>query len=58
MHFQISNNATLFYFLKMKRKKNIHLVKLSKEIWQYLLNHNLSIIAEYLPSAPDTAEDR
>ena len=50
---------SLVLFFKMKRKKNRHLVKLSKEIWQYLLNHNLSIIiAEYLPLAPNTVEDR
>ena len=51
--------CNLVLFFKMKRKKNRHLVKLSKEIWQYLLNHNLSIIiAEYLPLAPNTVEDR
>ena len=49
---------SLVLFFKMKRKKNRHLIKLSKEIWQYLLNHNLSIIAEYLPPAPNTVEDK
>ena len=30
--------------------KNEHIIKLSKEIWHYLLNHNIFITAEYLLS--------
>ena len=44
----------LFSFTKGKRVKTIHfqieyMIKLSKEIWHYLLNHNTSITAGSLP---------
>ena len=38
--------------------KNEHMLKLSKEIWHYLLNHNISITAEHLPSVLNTVTDR
>ena len=40
----------LSYLLKMGGTKNEHRIKLSKGIWYYLLNHNMFITAEYLPS--------
>ena len=50
IHFQIENKAALSYLLKMEGKKNENMIRLSKEIWHYLLNHNKAITAEYLPS--------
>ena len=38
--------------------KNEYMVKLSKKIWHYLLNHNMSITAEYLSSVLNTVADR
>ena len=38
--------------------KNEHMLKLRKEIWHYLLNHNMSITAEHLPSVLNTVVDR
>ena len=38
--------------------KNEHMLKLRKEIWHYLLNHNMSITAEHLPSVLNTVADR
>ena len=39
--FQIDNKAALSYPLKMGGTRNEHMIKLSKEIWHYLLNHNV-----------------
>ena len=50
--------AALSYLLKMRGTKNEHMIKLGKEIWHYLLNHSLSITAEYLPSVLHTVADR
>ena len=38
--------------------KNENMNRLSKEIWHYLLNHNMAITAEYLPSVLNTVADR
>ena len=34
------------------------MIKLSKDIWHYVLNHNMAITAEYLPSVLNTVVDR
>ena len=39
VYFQIGNNAALLYLVKMVGTGNQMLVKLSKEIWQYLSKH-------------------
>ena len=58
IHFQIDNKADLSYLLKMGETKNENMIRLSKEIWHYLLNHNMAITAEYLPSILNTVADR
>ena len=50
IHFQIDIKVVLFYLLKMGRTKDKQMIKLSKEIWDHLLNYNMSVTAEYLPS--------
>ena len=45
IHFQIDNKAALSYLLKMGGTKNENMIRLSKEIWHYLLNHNMAITA-------------
>ena len=50
--------AALSYLLKMEGAKNEYMFKLSKEIWHYLLNHKISVIAEYLLSVLNTVADR
>ena len=50
--------AALSYLLKMRGTKNEHMIKLGKEIWHYLLNHSLSVTAEYLPSVLHAVADR
>ena len=34
------------------------MIRLSKEIWHYFVNHNIAITAEYLPSVLNTVADR
>ena len=58
IHLKIDNKAALSYLLEMEGTKNEHMIKLSKEIWHYLLNHNMSITEEYLPSALNTVAER
>ena len=41
-----------------KEQKNKNMIRLSKKIWHYLLNHNMAITAEYLPSVLNTVADR
>ena len=50
VHFQIGNTTALLYLVKIGGTGNQMLLELSKEIWQYLLKHQITITAEYLPS--------
>ena len=58
IHFQINNKAAFSYLLKMGETKNEHIIKLNKEIWNYLLNHNMCITAEHLPLVLNAVSDR
>ena len=58
IHFQIDNKAALSYLLKMGGTKNEHMTKLSGDIWHYLLNQNMSITVEYLPSVMNTGNKK
>ena len=57
VHFQIDNTTALLYLVKMGGTGNQMLLKLSKEIWQYLLKHQITITAEYLPSSLNVEAD-
>ena len=46
------------YLFKLGGTKNEHMIRLSKEMWHYLLNRNMAITAEYLPSVLNTVADR
>ena len=43
VHFQIDSTTTLIYLVKVGGTGNQMLLKLSKEIWQYLLKHQIKI---------------
>ena len=58
IHYQIEDKVALSYLLKMEGTKNEHVIRLSKEIWYYLLNHKMAITAEILPSVLNTVADR
>ena len=55
IHFQIDSKAALTF--ENGRTKKEHMVKSSREIWHYLLNHNTSITVEYLSSVLNTVAD-
>ena len=57
IYFQIDNTAALSYLLKMGGTKNKYLIELAKEIWNYLLHHEITITAEYLPSSMNVEAD-
>ena len=57
VHFQIDNTTALLYLVKMGGTENQMLLKLSKEIWQYLLKHQITITAESLPSSLNVEAD-
>ena len=46
------------YLFNLGGTKNEHMIRLSKEMWHYLLNRNMAITAEYLPSVLNTVADR
>ena len=57
VHFQIDNTTALLYLVKMVGTGNQMLLKLSKEIWQYFLKHQITINAEHLPSSLNVEAD-
>ena len=49
VHTQVDNQTPLSHLLKMGEAKSQELLRVSKEIWDYLLKHQIMITAEYLP---------
>ena len=58
IHFQIDNATALRYLTKMEGVKSLEMIKLSKEIWDYLLSRGIIITTEYLPSKLNTIANR
>ena len=50
IHVQVDNKVALAYPLKMGGTRNPQLLKISKSIWNYVLSHQITISAEYLPN--------
>ena len=44
MHFQIDNTTALRYLTKIEGVKSLEMIKLRKEIWDYLLSLGIAII--------------
>ena len=57
IHVQVDNKVALAYFLKMCGTRSPQLLKISKSIWNYLLSHQITITAEYLPSRLNVRAD-
>ena len=49
VHILVDNQTVLGYLLKMGGTKSQELLRVLKEIWDYLLKHQIIITAEYLP---------
>jgi len=58
IHFQIDNTTAIRYLAKMGGTHNSVLLKLSKEIWKFLLERGITITTEYLPSKLNVIADR
>ena len=58
IHFQIDNTTALRYLTKMGGVKPLEMIKLNKEIWDYLLSRGITITTEYLPSKLNITADR
>ena len=58
IHFKIDNTTALRYFTNMGGVKSLKMIKLSKEIWDYLLSRRITITTEYLPSKLNVIADR
>ena len=58
LNFQIDNTTALRYLTKMGGVKSLEMIKLSKEIWDYLLSRGITIAIEYLSSKLNIIADR
>ena len=54
---QVDNQTALSYLLKMGGAKGQELLRVSKEIWDYLLKHHIMITVEYLPGCLNCPAD-
>jgi hypothetical protein len=50
IHMKIDNTTALSYLVNMGGTKNLTMIKISKRIWEYLLQHGITITAEWIPS--------
>ena len=57
IHVQVDNKVALAYLLKMGGTRSPQLLKISKSIWNYLLSHQITITAEYLPNRLNVRAD-
>ena len=57
IHVQVDNEVTLAYLLKMGGARNQQILKISKSILNYLLSHQITITAEYLPNKLNVSAD-
>ena len=57
VHLKSDNTTTLAYLAKMGGTKNLTILKLSQEIWEYLLSNKISLTVEYIPGKLNTEAD-
>ena len=57
IHVQVDNKVALAYLLKMGSTRSPQLLKFSKSILNYLLFHQITSTAEYLPSRLNVKAD-
>ena len=56
--FHIDNRTALRYLTKLGGVKSLEIIKLSKEIWNYLLSRGITTTTEHLPSKLNIIRDR
>jgi len=57
IHLRIDNMCTLYYIIKQGGKNNQTMNKITKEIWEFMLEKNCQLTAEYIPSAKNQEAD-
>ena len=50
IHIQIDNTVALSYLVKMGGTGNMHMNAITKRIWNYLIENNISLTAEWIPT--------
>ena len=58
IHIKMDNTTALSYLTKIGGTKNLEMIKISKRIWGYLLDHGITITAEWIPSHLNVIADR
>ena len=57
VHMRIDNTSALSYIVKMGGTQSLPMLTVAKRIWQYLLEHEITITAEWIPSHLNTIAD-
>ena len=57
VHLKSDNTTTLSYLAKMGGTKNLTILGLTQEIWEYLLTNRISLTVEYIPGKMNTEAD-
>ena len=57
IHNEVDNKTALSYLLKMRGAKNLELIQISKEVWEFLLVQGITITAEHLPGNLNSKAD-
>ena len=57
IHLQIDNTVALSYLMKMGGTKSWELTKISKRIWHYLLDKEITLTAEWIPTQLNIVAD-
>ena len=57
IHMRIDNTSALAYIVNMGGTKSLPMLDIAKRIWQYLLLHQITITAEWIPSHLNTIAD-
>ena len=57
VHLPVDNVAAISYIEKMGGTKNPRMLKLAKEIWQYLMSKKITLTVEYIPSELNVVAD-
>ena len=57
LHLLIENTSALSYLVKMGGTHNPIMLNLAKEIWEYLMQKEITLTAEYIPSELNKTPD-
>ena len=57
IHMRIDNTSALSYITKMGGTGSLPMIAITKRIWEYLLEHKITITAEWIPSHLNTIAD-